>query len=186
VNVYGLTKLAGERATTLLDDHLIVRTSWLFGGADERVDPVLATVRRASCGQRTGLIADQYGLPTYVEDLARALLFVLTYEPRVTGAIHVANRGTASWYEVGRYVLSVLDPTAGSALAPERLALSDCAMVGERPRNSTLSTERLASLGYVMPSWRDAVRRFCARLAAVAPPRSDLAVARSNGTAMTP
>jgi dTDP-4-dehydrorhamnose reductase len=43
--------------------------------------------------------------------------------------------------------------------------MDDCGFVGARPRNSTLNTARLASLGFTMPSWQDVVARFCADLA---------------------
>jgi len=163
LNVYGLTKLAGERTSALLPDHLTIRTSWLFGGTDERVDAVLATVRQAERGERPQLIADQYSLPTYTEDLAQAIVFLLTRKRPVTGTIHVANMGTASWYEVGAHVLTVLDPELAATFEPVPVALDDCAYLGRRPRNSTLNTDRLAALGHIMPDWRDAVRRFCGR-----------------------
>jgi dTDP-4-dehydrorhamnose reductase len=162
LSVYGLTKLAGERISATLDDHLNVRTSWLFGGADERVDNVLAFIRQVARGERSRLIADQFSLPTYTVDLAAALIHLLTSPAPVTGTIHVANAGTASWYEVARYVLELLGPQPAGALAPEPVALDECGFLGGRPRNSTLNTDRLAGLGHTMPSWQDAVRRFCA------------------------
>lgn len=164
VSVYGLTKLAGERTSELLANHLTVRTSWLFGGADERVDAMLAMVRKAQRGQRPSLIADQYSLPTYTDDLAKAIVFLLTREQQVTGTIHVANTGTASWYQVSEYLLWALDPALAATVAPEPVSLADCGYLGERPRNSTLNTDRLVELGHTMPSWQDAVRRFCHQL----------------------
>jgi dTDP-4-dehydrorhamnose reductase len=164
LSVYGLTKLAGERISATLADHLNVRTSWLFGGTDERVDNVLAFIRQIERGERPRLIADQFSLPTYTVDLARALIHLLTHPPAVTGTIHVANTGSASWFEVARYVLDVLGPQPPDALAPEPVALDDCGFLGGRPRNSTLNTQRLARLGFEMPTWQDAVRRFCAQL----------------------
>jgi dTDP-4-dehydrorhamnose reductase len=164
LSVYGLTKVAGERISATLDDHLNVRTSWLFGGADERVDNVLALIRQIRRGERPRLISDQFSLPTYTVDLARALVYLMTRKPAVTGTVHIANAGTASWYEVARYVLDVLGPQSPGAPAPEPVALDDCGFLGDRPRNSTLNTDRLAGLGFRMPSWQDAVRRFCAEL----------------------
>lgn len=164
LSVYGLTKVAGERISATLDDHLNVRTSWLFGGADERVDNVLALIRQIRRGERPRLISDQFSLPTYTVDLARALVYLMTRKPAVAGTVHIANAGTASWYEVARYVLDVLGPQSPGAPAPEPVALDDCGFLGDRPRNSTLNTDRLAGLGFRMPSWQDAVRRFCAEL----------------------
>jgi dTDP-4-dehydrorhamnose reductase len=168
LSVYGLTKLAGERITALLDAHLNVRTSWLFGGTDERLDTVLATVRQAGRGRRPRLIADQFSLPTYTADVAQALIFLLML-PHETGTIHVANSGTASWFQVGTYVLSELNGSRWQGLTAEPVTMEDCAFLAARPRNSALNTDRLAYLGYVMPDWRDAVRRFCGRLDVAAP-----------------
>lgn len=163
LSMYGLTKLAGERIAGLLDSHLNVRTSWLFGGNDERVDTVLAIVRQASRGERPRLIADQFSLPTYAADLAQALIFLLE-RPELVGTIHAANRGSASWFQVGTYLLSEMDGFRADNVGTEPVALAACAFLGERPRDSTLNTDRLAGLGCPMPDWRDAVTRFCSRL----------------------
>ncbi|MFF3686547.1 dTDP-4-dehydrorhamnose reductase [Streptomyces sp. NPDC002187] len=159
LSVYGLTKLAGERICALLDDRaLSVRTSWLFGGADERVDVVLAALRQGVTGEPAALVADQYSLPTYTVDLARALVFLLTRPEPVSGTIHVANAGRASWYDVG-LALRELRPDLPE---PKPLTMAECGFVGGRPRDSSLSTARSAALGLTLPHWRDALERFCA------------------------
>lgn len=164
VSVYGLTKAAGERISELVPDHLAIRTSWLFGGADERVDTVLDTVRRLRRGESARLIHDQYSRPTYTVDLARAIVFLLTREQPVTGTLHVANAGTASWYEVGRAIHALLEPPG----VAEPLALAECGFLGGRPVDSSLHTGRLADLGLDMPHWRDALRRYLGALDAAA------------------
>ncbi|GGK22186.1 NAD(P)-dependent oxidoreductase [Pilimelia terevasa] len=158
-SVYGLTKLAGERTTALLGARgLSVRTSWLFGGADERVDYLVAALRRGARGEAVPLVADQYSRPTYTVDLAAALLHLLTADEPAHGTVHVANEGRASWYDVG-LALRALRPDLP---APRPVATADCGFAGGRPRDSTLSTARLASLGWRLPTWDDALRRFCA------------------------
>lgn len=161
LSVYGQTKLAGEHIVATLQDYLIIRTSWLFGGADERTDNVLATVRQAQSGKRVELIGDQFSCPTYTVDLAFAMVHLLTLDPPPTGTVHMANSGTANWHQVGVYALSVIDATLAKRLEPEAIALDDCKFLGERPRDSTLNTGRLAELGYRLPPWTDAVSRFC-------------------------
>lgn len=185
VSVYGLTKLAGERIAEVVADHLIVRTSWLFGGWNERVDNVLAVVRQAARGQRPRLIADQYAAPTYTEDVARAIVFLITQDPPVTGTVHVANANTASWHEVGDLALSLLESDRRSTLSPVPISLDDCAFLGARPSNSTLNTARLSGLGFTMPPWQDGVRRFCSVLAATRrrPVRALTAIAEPLGRA---
>lgn len=157
--MYGLTKLAGERTGALLGaDALNVRTSWLFGGTDERVDPVLAALRLARNGEPAALVADQYSLPTYTADLARGLVFLLTRREPVSGTVHVANAGSASWYDVGLALCSLVPQVP----EPKPLAMVECGFVGRRPRDSTLATARLSALGLTLPHWRDGLERFCA------------------------
>lgn len=166
LSVYGVTKLAGERISAAVGDHLSVRTSWLFGGEDEATDHVLGLVRRVRRGERVRLIDDQFSAPTYTVDLAEALVFLL--DRGTTGTIHVANRGRASWYEVTGVALggNGRGPYAADGGPVEPMPLDECGFRGERPRDSTLATERLTELGFTMPTWQDAVRRFTGALSA--------------------
>ncbi len=169
LNVYGTTKLAGEQLTATVDRHAIIRTSWLFGGRDERTDNVLALIRRSHAGHPTALIADQFSCPTYTVDLADAIVYLLCAEPEFTGIVHIANTGTASWHDVGlavRLIWADLRPGAVNPPTPVPRTVDDGGFVGDRPHDSSLNTDRLAGLGYAMPTWRDAVRRFCERLTA--------------------
>ncbi len=165
LSVYGRTKLAGERISATVADHLIVRTSWLFGGARERTDNLLATIRQAQRGQRARLVYDQYGCPTYTVDLAHAITYLLTRDEPVTGTVHIASTGSTSWHHAGALALAAFDPDLARTHAPEPVALDDCGLLAGRPRNSSLSSDRLAGIGFPMPSWYDAVHRFAAALA---------------------
>jgi dTDP-4-dehydrorhamnose reductase len=167
LSIYGLTKLAGERVAATVSRHLIVRTSWLFGGRDERTDNVLNLVRRILSGQPNELIVDQFSCPTFTTDLAAALVHLLVETPDLTGTVHVANAGSASWHQVGEIVASALAVIGQGVAVPPKLVpirLADCGFLGERPRDSALNTERLAELGHVMSGWAEAVHRFCVRL----------------------
>lgn len=163
-SVYGLTKLAGERISAQVADHLNVRTSWLFGGVDARLDTVLDALGHARRGTAPRLIHDQFSAPTYTVDLARALAFLLSTESGPTGTIHVANAGRASWHQVGEYLRELVAAELPAAPAPEPVAIADWGFLGGRPVDSTLNTDRLAALGWTMPTWQDAVARFHASL----------------------
>ncbi|MEN3308452.1 MAG: dTDP-4-dehydrorhamnose reductase [Micromonosporaceae bacterium] len=168
VNVYGLSKLAGERIAATAPDHLAIRTSWLFGGPDERTDNLLALVRRARRGEPTELIADQYSRPTYTVHLARAIVHVLTRARAVTGPLHITNAGSASWYQMGQIALDRMRALGGvprTSPSPIPVRLRDTGLRAARPRDSSLNTGRLDALGIRMPRWQDAVRDCCAALA---------------------
>jgi dTDP-4-dehydrorhamnose reductase len=165
VSVYGLTKLAGERITATVPDHLVVRTAWLFGGRDERTDLVLASINAVLGGRRPRLIHDQFSNPTYTGDVAGALTHLLAGS--VTGTVHVVSSGRASWLQVGELLLDVLRDDGvelDERLGIEPVALSDAGLVDARPLDSALSNEKLTRLGYTMPHWTDAVRAMWATL----------------------
>lgn len=95
LSAYGRSKLAGEReARRLAPDHLIVRTSWVYGGGE---DFLTGAVRRLAAGETVGGIVDQTGTPTYVGHLAERLL-PLTRSGR-RGVIHVAGPQSATWFD---------------------------------------------------------------------------------------
>lgn len=102
--VYAKTKHAGECFVPMAPDHCIIRTSWLFGNHPRGkktfpewfVDSTLATIQQmrsfASTGesyQRTPLLIDRFGSPSYAPDVAQALLF-LAASPYI-GPAHLVN-----------------------------------------------------------------------------------------------
>src|SRR6185503_14129525 len=115
-------------------------------------------------GERARLIADQTSRPTYTVDLAEALLHLLARRTVPVGTLHLANAGRASWHEVGSRALAGYAPELLARFPPQPAALSETDQLGRRPRDSTLCTGRLDGLGYQMPHWEDAMRRFCGRL----------------------
>ncbi|WP_328665432.1 SDR family oxidoreductase [Streptomyces sp. NBC_00328] len=165
LSVYALTKLAGEQIAAHVPEHLVIRTSWLFGGAAENNDDVLATIRAAERGEQQELIDDQYSRPTYTVDLARAIIHLITQDEFPTGIVHAANEGRATRYELGAYALMQYDPKLSADHPPTAISFDDCEFVGGRPKVSAFNTDRLAQLGFAMPVWRDAVDRHCTVLA---------------------
>lgn len=159
-SVYGTSKLAGERA--LGPHHTIARTSWLAGlHGSSTVRTVLDLARRQDT---LTFVDDQIGNPTFVADLAPALLELgVAGHP---GTFHLTNVGTVSWFELAREVLAAagLDPErvrpiATSGLEPPRAA--------RRPANAALATTASSHLGLpVLPPYRRALEELVAQLQA--------------------
>lgn len=76
VNIYGETKLEGERLLRkTLKRHIIIRTSWLFGkGKDNFIDNV---IKRSQKEKVLKIASDKYSSPTYTLDLARAIAEII-------------------------------------------------------------------------------------------------------------
>ncbi|MBL9114676.1 MAG: dTDP-4-dehydrorhamnose reductase [Verrucomicrobiaceae bacterium] len=105
VNAYGQTKLEGEQAAMAEDRRAVVaRVSWLFGG-DKQSFPD-GVVMAGLAGDAILRVNDKWACPTYVEDLARWLLW-LVEDGSHAGVIHLCNQGVASWSEYAQVALDL-------------------------------------------------------------------------------
>jgi dTDP-4-dehydrorhamnose reductase len=101
--VYGRSKRAGEVAVlAALPEAVVVRTAWVYTGGTGK--DFVAVMRRLAAGDGPiDVVDDQTGSPTYVADLAAALLQIA--DDRVPGPIlHAANEGAVSRFEQARAV----------------------------------------------------------------------------------
>ena len=103
-NVYGATKLEGERAIARSGARaVILRTVWLYSHYPG--NSLSAILARAGRGEALNIVSDQIGSPTWAGHLADATCSVLSERERLeegTCVFHVAGRGSLSWFEFGR------------------------------------------------------------------------------------
>lgn len=96
ISVYGASKLAGEwEARTLAPDHVVVRTSWVFGGGKDFLSGALA---RLASGESVPAIVDLVGTPTYVRHLAERLM-PLVFSGR-RGVVHLGGPEVTTWHDL--------------------------------------------------------------------------------------
>jgi dTDP-4-dehydrorhamnose reductase len=163
-NPYGVSKLAGERAalaayesgTGELD---IVRTAWLFGpGAPDFPAKILAAAERAqAAGEPLRLVADEWASPTYVADLAEAIVELVTDRPDGPAAIHhVVNAGVASRADWAREVLRV---SGMDGLPTEDVPSSTWPRPSTPPRWGVLEPTPLPSGEHLRP-WQEAMADY--------------------------
>lgn len=86
LNVYAQSKVQGEAAlrAILPDRHLIIRTAWLYGPDPARRNFVYRIFDELGAGRSVAVASDQWGSPTYTEDLARATRWLLERDCRGT------------------------------------------------------------------------------------------------------
>lgn len=153
LNVYGESKAAAEAATlNAYPDALVVRTSAFFGPWDHS-NFVIAALRTLADGAPFPAANDVSVSPTYVPDLAHAVLDLLI--DGESGIWHLANRGEVTWAALAAEVAA----RARSDVELVRpVAMAELARPARVPRYSVLGSSR-ASL---LPTLDNALDRFFA------------------------
>lgn len=168
LNVYGATKLAGERAIQATGcRHLIFRTSWVYGA---RGSNFLLTMRRLMRERpELKIVSDQVGAPTWCRDLAEATAQVLSQtlspasgfgQAQPWGVYHMTNAGETSWHGFAQ-AIQQLDPHKDQARALARLhpiPSSEYPTPALRPLNSRLDNDKLErTFALRLQDWRAAL-----------------------------
>jgi dTDP-4-dehydrorhamnose reductase len=154
ISVYGQSKLQGEKyVQEILDDFLIIRSSWLFG--KEGSNFVKTVVRLSREREVLEIVNDQRGSPTYTKDLSIAISTLIAED--LKGIFHVSNSGSCTWLEFAEKILDLI----GSSLRCIPISSTQCGRPAERPPFSVLSCEKQKNVtGIMMPHWEDALSRF--------------------------
>lgn len=156
LNVYGRTKLGGERAVrALAPRHFIVRTAWLFGVHGDNF--VRAMLRLAAKNAELRVVDDQIGAPTYAPDLARLLVDLIGSDKY--GNYHATNEGGyVSRYDFAREILRL----AGADARVTPVSTADFgATAAARPLNGRLDTRKIAEAGFQpLPERHGALARY--------------------------
>lgn len=153
INVYGFSKLQGERyVQTLTEDGLIIRTQWLFGRYGKNF--VASVLRQAEEKRVLSIVDDQIGSPTYTVDLSKGISALI--RQRASGVFHVTNGGICSWYTFGE---AVLKWSGRWDVRVVPISTQELARPARRPLYSALSGERLRrEAGISLRSWQEALR----------------------------
>jgi len=163
LSVYGRTKLAGEVAVReRCPDHLIVRSSWIFGGTGPNF--VLTMLRLIEDGEPLRVVADQRGAPTWAGHLGLALVHLVSAGP--AGTYHLTGGGETTWHGLASAIVE--DTGANAEVAP--IPTGEFPTKAVRPRYSVLDNRAWRALGEApLPNWRDGLQAYLGRLGRLSP-----------------
>jgi dTDP-4-dehydrorhamnose reductase len=159
LNAYGASKAEAEDVVRALHPGaLVIRTSAFFGPWDEH-NFVTRTLRALEDGLPVDAADDEVVSPTYVPDLAHAVLDILMDGEE--GTWHLTSGDAISWVELARRA------ARSAGLEDEERLIVPCSgstlgRAAARPRYSVLGSER----GTLLPPLDDALARFIAARAA--------------------
>ena len=163
-NYYGVTKLEGEkRLQQVHPEACIIRTSWIFGSGGKNFVAKLFEMLQSAHEIR--LAEDQWGRPTYVEDLKKVIFHMLD----ISGLYHFANAEIASKYTFGVAMREEAEalgfPVQNSRILP--VPSASFAAPCRRPVYSPFDTRKIEKLlNRPIRSWRNALREYLCDLSA--------------------
>ena len=167
LNVYGKTKLEGERLIqAACPHHLIFRTSWVYAARGSNFAKTM--LRLAQERERLTVIDDQFGAPTGADLIADVTAHAIRHvlqRPADWGLYHLVADGQTSWHEYAKHVIASAKQVQAAikiiASAVDPVPSSAFPTPAARPKNSRLDTTKLQNtFGLELPLWVAGVNRM--------------------------
>lgn len=167
LGVYGDSKWQGEEAVRArLDQHIILRVSWVFGIDGNNF--VKTMLRLARERDELRVVADQHGCPTYAGAIADVLLDLAARSGSGTalpwGTYHYCGAPATTWQQFAEAILAEgrrYEALRAQTVTP--ITTADYPTPARRPANSVLACERIgADLGITPSPWQAGLQTMLA------------------------
>ncbi|QUJ68202.1 dTDP-4-dehydrorhamnose reductase [Photobacterium sp. GJ3] len=164
--VYGLTKLAGEKLVAeFCSKHIILRTAWVFHENGENF--VKTMLRLGKERDSLGIVGDQFGGPTYADDIADALIQIAHHitsgMPTNYGIYHFSGMPHVTWFD---FASAIFDAAVKHQVIDKKpqlntITTADFPTPAKRPANSKLNCDKIQREFGITPSnWHLALERI--------------------------
>ncbi len=165
INPYGRSKLAGEWYTrNLLTRFYIVRTAWLYAAGGRNFPHRI--IELADERGALSVVTDEVGNPTYVKDLAQAIVQLVDMEATTMtsqtvtapyGIYHLVNKGAASRYDFAQEILRL---SGRDAVPLTPITSAEFQRASTPPPYAPLANNAAAALGIRLRPWQEALADF--------------------------
>lgn len=158
LSVYGASKAAGDLLVAQLDQHYIVRTSWVIGEGKNFIRTMLGLGQK---GISPSVVSDQIGRLTFTNELVRAIDHLLVNQAPF-GTYNVSNQGeSVSWADITRKTFALAgynDLTVTDTTTEEYYRGKPG--IAPRPLQSTLDLTRIQATGFKNRDWQDDLKEY--------------------------
>lgn len=158
INVYGASKLAGEKVIpTVLDQFYIIRTSWVFSAFGKNF--LNTMLRLSEQKSEINVVNDQFGCPTHALDLAKALMTIIekTANKDVQnqfGIYHFSNKTATNWFEFAKKIMEVYHKSC----VVHPIPTTSYPTPAKRPKYSVMNTSKFENtFQFNIQSWEEAL-----------------------------
>lgn len=162
LSVYGQTKRDGELA--VLEETsgtaVVIRTSWLYSKTGSNF--VKTMLRLMGERDELGIVADQFGSPTWADSPAEAL-WAFVDAPEHSGIFHWTDSGETSWQEFAVAIQqeALALGLLGKAIPIHAIKTEDYPTAATRPAYSVLDCSSTIQAINIQPAeWRTNLRRM--------------------------
>ncbi|MDV3739464.1 dTDP-4-dehydrorhamnose reductase [Elizabethkingia anophelis] len=148
IGVYGNSKREGEiLALEANPSTIILRTSWLYSEFNKNF--VKTMLNLFSTKDELGIVADQYGQPTNANDLAKAIMTIISASKKVFGIYHFSNYGETTWYDFASKIAEL----SGSSIRLNPLTTAEYPTPAKRPERSTMYLDKIEQDYKITPEY---------------------------------
>ncbi len=159
INVYGRTKLAGEKAlqTLMPMNALVIRVSWLYSEYGNNF--VSTMLKLGKERDELSVVNDQMGSPTYATDLADVILEIIKHKKfrdvaQTTQIYNYSNEGEISWYEFAKEIFKIekieceVNPVSSQQYPTP----------AKRPRNTLMNKDKIVKVFNIkISNWKSSL-----------------------------
>ena len=159
INVYGKTKLAGEKALQdiMPTDAIIIRTSWVYSEYGNNF--VKTMLKLSKERNELSVVNDQIGSPTYAADLAKVILGIINnkhYQDKnqPTQVCHYSNWGQISWYQFAKEIFKLAE--IDCKISP--ITTEQYPTPAKRPMNTIMDKNKIIkAYNMDISNWKDSL-----------------------------
>ncbi|MGB5115489.1 MAG: dTDP-4-dehydrorhamnose reductase [Providencia rettgeri] len=162
---YGRSKLAGEQAVAqACPKHIILRTAWVFGEHGNNF--VKTMLRLAKTRESLGVVADQFGGPTYAGDIANAILTIskqIARDSHAYGIYHFSGIPHVNWHTFAEKIFEIAleQNVLVQPIQVNPITTLDYPTPAKRPANSRLNCDKIHNaFGIKQSDWQAALVRI--------------------------
>ena len=163
--VYGASKLAGELAVAAAcPHHIILRTAWVFCETGNNF--VKTMLRLSQTRDELGVVADQFGGPTYAGDIAAALIKIakaLHHGDQHYGIYHFAGLPHVNWHQFACEIFrqAKMQGLIDKTMRVNAITSDQYPTPAKRPANSKLDCHKIEQTFAIKPSnWQSALNQL--------------------------
>ena len=154
LNVYGQSKLEGERAIAASGcRHVVFRTSWVYSPGGRNF--MLAILAAAKTKPELRVVDDQRGAPTSSDAIAGAVARVLAQPEKLAsagGLYHLSAGGATTWHG---FAMAILE-AKGIKIPVHAIRSDEYPAAARRPKNSLLDNSKfVGAFGFALSDWRE-------------------------------